>query len=54
MHSTKCKSNRLEVEHLDDLMRIKTYLSLGCEINVDSVYSPCVSNKDRRKKFHEM
>jgi hypothetical protein len=52
MHSTKYKSNRLEVEHLDDLIRIKTYRSLGCEINLDSVYSPCISNRDRWGKFH--
>jgi hypothetical protein len=34
MHSIKCKSNRVEVEHLDDLIRIKTFRSLGCEINL--------------------
>jgi hypothetical protein len=53
MHSIKCKSNRVEVDHLDDLIRIETYRSLGCEINLDSVYSPCTSNKDRRGNFQE-
>jgi len=47
IRSIKCKSNRVEADHLDDLRRIKTYRSLGCEINLDNVYSPCISNKDR-------
>jgi len=52
MHSIKYKSNRVGGDHLDDLIRIKTYHLLGCEINLDSVYSPHISN-DRRGKFHE-
>jgi len=53
MRSIKCTSNRVEVDHLDELRRIKTYGSFGCEINLDNVYSPCIPNKDRRGKFHE-
>jgi len=34
MHSIKCKSNKVEVEHLDDLIMIKSFRSLGCEINL--------------------
>ena len=50
MNSIKTKSrNRLEVNHLLDLMRIKFYLSSGNTIDLDAVYKRWATHKDRRE-----
>ena len=50
MNSIKTKSrNRLEVNHLVDLMRIKFYLLLGNTIDLDAVYKRWATHKDRRE-----
>ena len=52
MNMIKTKSrNRLEVEHLSYLMRIKSYMSLGKKVDLDAVYSHWITNKDRREKI---
>ena len=51
MNAIKSKSrNRLETNNLDNLMRIKTFITSGGNINLDSIYEPWVVNKDRREK----
>uniref|UniRef100_H3ACD3 Uncharacterized protein n=1 Tax=Latimeria chalumnae TaxID=7897 RepID=H3ACD3_LATCH len=42
--------SRLEVDHLDKLMRIKSYLTAGDKINLDTVYNYWKLDKDRRDK----
>ena len=50
MNSLKTKSrNRLEVNHLDNLMRIKFYLSSENTIDLDAVYKRWTTHKDRRE-----
>ncbi|KAL3874691.1 hypothetical protein ACJMK2_037666 [Sinanodonta woodiana] len=50
MNSIKTKSrNRLQVNHLDNLMRIKFYLSSGSTIDLDAVYKHWTTHKDRRE-----
>lgn len=52
MNNIKTKSrNRLEVDHLDKLMRIKFYLTSGQSIDLDSVYKCWKGNKTRRQKI---
>lgn len=41
--------NRLEVDHLDQLMRIKSKLQADEAINLDNVYNHWRHEKDRRK-----
>jgi len=38
------------VDHLDQVMRIKSCLSSGKEVKLDAVYSCWVSHKNRREK----
>ena len=53
MNNIKTKGrNRLGAEHLDQLMRIKSHLAYGKEVNLDAVYSRWISHKDRREKTH--
>ena len=48
MNSLKTKSrNRLKVNHFDNLMRIKFYLSSGNVIDLDAVYNQWTTHKDR-------
>ena len=43
--------NRLQVEHLDQLMRIKSRLEAeGPTINLDKVYNKWKTEKDRRER----
>ena len=50
MNLIKTKSrNRRQVNHLDNLMRIKLYLSSGITINQDEVYKHWTTHKDRRE-----
>ena len=50
MNSLKTKSrNRLEVNHLDNLMPIKFYLSSKNTIDLDGVYKRWTTHKDRRE-----
>jgi len=42
--------NRIGVDHLDQLMRIKSYLSSGKEVSLDDTYSHWFSHRDRREK----
>ena len=50
MNSLKTKSrNRLEVNHLENLMRIKFYLSSENTIDLDAVYKRWTTHKDRRE-----
>ena len=50
MNSIKTKSrNRLKVNHLNHLMRIKFYLSSGNDIDLDAVYKRWRTHKDRRE-----
>jgi hypothetical protein len=52
MNAIKTKSrNRLETDHLDMLMRIKSYQGSGLEVNLDRVYQLWASQKDRRQKL---
>lgn len=52
MNPIKSKSRkRFDVSHLNDLMRIKSYLFSGREISPDRVYTYRISNKDRREKI---
>ena len=52
MNSIKTKSrNRLEVDHLDMLMRIKFYLTSGQSVDLDNVYKCWKCNKTRRQKI---
>ena len=51
MNHIKTESrNRLEVAHLDQLMRIKSKLEADEAINLDKVYNHWRSEKDRREK----
>ena len=51
MNSIKTKTcNRLETDHLQVLMRIKCFQSLGAQIDQDRVYQQWSSQKDRREK----
>ena len=51
MNHIKTESrNRLEVAHLDQLIRIKSKLEAGEAINLDKVYNHWRSEKDRREK----
>ena len=43
--------NRLETEHLDMLMRIKSFQGLGRTVNLDTIYNIWSSRKDRREKL---
>ncbi|KAK0044069.1 E3 SUMO-protein ligase [Biomphalaria pfeifferi] len=52
MNSIKTKArNRLEVEHLDHLMRIKLFLNSGKTVNKDKVYNFWKAEKNRRETF---
>ena len=52
MNNIKTKSrNRLEVDHLDKLMRIKFYLTSGETVNLDSVYKFWKDTKNRRQNL---
>ncbi|KAK3588441.1 hypothetical protein CHS0354_005531 [Potamilus streckersoni] len=52
MNVIKAKSqNRLETNHLDMMMMINSYYGSVFELNIDSVYQLCSSQKDRRKKI---
>ena len=53
MNAIKTKSrNRLEADHLDMLMRIKTYQNSGVAVDVDKVYQFWLTHKDRRQKLN--
>ena len=50
MNSLETKSrNRLEVNHLDNLMRIKFCLSFENTIDLDAVYKRWMTHKDKRE-----
>jgi hypothetical protein len=50
MNNIKTKSrNRLEVEHLDNLMRIKFFLNSGQMVDIDAVYDLWKTEKNRRE-----
>jgi len=50
MNNIKTRArNRMGVDHLDQVMRIKSYLSSGKEVNLDAAYSRWVSHKNRRE-----
>uniref|UniRef100_A0A8C5P6F9 Uncharacterized protein n=1 Tax=Leptobrachium leishanense TaxID=445787 RepID=A0A8C5P6F9_9ANUR len=52
MNATKTKMrNRLQVDHLDCLIRIKTYLNSGEHINLDQVYTRWQLTRDRREQI---
>ena len=49
-HIKTASRNRLEVAHLDQLMRIKSRQEANIAINLDKVYNHWRSEKDRREK----
>lgn len=52
MNAIKIKSrNRLDTDHLENLMRIKLHLSTG-NINIDNVYDFWKKEKERREKLN--
>jgi hypothetical protein len=52
MNAIKTKSrNRLESDHLEMLMRIKSYQCMGRTVNLDKVYQSWSLQKDRRQKL---
>lgn len=51
MNSIKTENrNRLSIDHLSQLLRIKLYLASELQINVDHVYKEWYTTKDRRQK----
>nr|XP_033818665.1 E3 SUMO-protein ligase KIAA1586-like [Geotrypetes seraphini] len=51
MNAIKTKTrNKLRVEHLECLIRIKLYLATGNNVNIDSVYNFWKSEKGRREQ----
>ena len=51
LNSIKTKQrNRLGEEHLDMIMRVKSYEQDGCAVDKAKVYEEWVSRKDRREK----
>jgi hypothetical protein len=52
MNSLKTKlRNRLQLEHLEMLMRVKSHIQGGGLIDLDKIYSDWVNLKDRREKL---
>lgn len=52
MNAIKNKArNRLQTEHLDMLMRIRSYQTSAAQIDLDKVYSEWLLKKDRREKL---
>uniref|UniRef100_A0A1B8Y9W5 HAT C-terminal dimerisation domain-containing protein n=1 Tax=Xenopus tropicalis TaxID=8364 RepID=A0A1B8Y9W5_XENTR len=52
MNNLKTKQrNRLQLEHLEMLMRIKSNLQNGGTIDLDRIYSDWINMKDRREKL---
>lgn len=52
MNAIKSKSrNRLKTDNLDNLMRIKTFITSGGNINLDNIYEHWITNKNRREKY---
>ncbi|KII60482.1 hypothetical protein RF11_08410 [Thelohanellus kitauei] len=52
MNSIKTKSrNRLQANHMDNLMRIKFYISFGNILDLDAIYSCWMKSKQRRKNM---
>jgi hypothetical protein len=50
MNNIKTKArNRLDVEHLDNLMRIKLFLNSGQTVNAENVYNVWKTEKNRRE-----
>ena len=43
--------NRLQLEHLEMLMRVKSHIQGGGLIDLDKIYSDWVNLKDRREKL---
>ena len=54
MNSIKTKSrNRLQVDHLNNLMWIKFFISSENNIDLNAVYKNWTAHKDRREKIQE-
>jgi hypothetical protein len=52
MNNIKTKlRNRLQIEHLDMIMRIKFYLTSGQSVDLDKVYTCWKSSKNRREQI---
>ena len=52
MNAIKSKTrNKLNIEHLDNLMRIKSYILQEKKIDLDEVYKIWINRKERREKI---
>ena len=52
MNAIKSKTrNKLNIEHLDNLMRIKSYILQEKKIDLDEVYNIWINRKERREKI---